>query len=223
MKVFDIAQKIDISAVRTHNGISDIEEVVGYAKRYSFINVHVLPNWVKILADMIRDVPNVYVGSPVGFPSGAHCTQVKLLEAQQLIEDGVQEMDIVMNVGRFKSGQYDYVLDELKKIIALTEGKEIKTKVLIELNCLTDEELPKACEIVIASGADFLKTGTGWVRGDANIARIRTIKKLVGDKVEIKAAGGIRTRKEFDELYDIGVTRFGINTHSAIEILKTFE
>ena len=223
MNAFEVAQMIDISAVRTHHGIADIKEVVEYAKKYSFINVHVLPNWIKTLADMIRDVPNVYVGSPVGFPSGAHATETKLAEARQMIRDGVQEMDIVMNVGRFKSGEYDYVLDELKQIIALTEGREIKTKVLIELNCLTDEELPKACEIVIASGADFLKTGTGWVPGGANIDRIRYIKQLVGDKVEIKAAGGIRTRAEFDELYKIGVTRFGINTRSAIEILKTFE
>ena len=98
----------------------------------------------------------------------------------------------------------------------------MKTKVLIELNCLTDEELPKACEIVMESGADFLKTGTGWVPGNANIERIRTIKKLVGNNVKIKAAGGIRTREEFDQLLDIGVERFGINTKSAIEIIKTF-
>lgn len=223
MNAFEAAQMIDISAVRTHHGIADIEEIVAYAKQYSFINVHVLPNWVKQLAAMIQDVPNVYVGSPVAFPSGAHKTEIKLLEAQQLIEDGVQEMDIVMNVGRFKSGQYNYVLDELNQIIALKKGLPVKTKVLIELNCLTDNELSKACEIVIATGADFLKTGTGWIPGSANIERIRKIKKLVGDRVQIKAAGGIRTRKEFDALYDIGVTRFGINTNSAIEIVKTFE
>lgn len=222
MNKFEAAQMIDISAVRTHHGIRDIEEIVAFAKQYSFINVHVLPNWVKTLATMIKDVPNVYVGSPVGFPSGAHLTETKLLEARRMIEDGVQEMDIVMNVGRFKSAQDEYVLDELKQIIALKEGHQIKTKVLIELNCLSDEELERACNIVIESGADFLKTGTGWVPGGANIERIRKIKDLVGDKVEIKAAGGIRTRKEFDELFDIGVTRFGINTQSAIEIINTF-
>ena len=98
----------------------------------------------------------------------------------------------------------------------------MKTKVLIELNCLEDNELEKACQIVIESGADFLKTGTGWVPGNANIDRIRTIKSIVGNKVKIKAAGGIRTRNEFDELLEIGVERFGINTRSAIEIIKTF-
>ena len=127
-----------------------------------------------------------------------------------------------MNVGRFKSGQYDYVLEELKQIIALKKDY-MKTKVLIELNCLTDDELSKACEIVMESGADFLKTGTGWIPGNANIERIRKIKNIVGNNVKIKAAGGIRTREEFDQLLDIGVERFGINTRSAIEIVKTFE
>lgn len=218
----DVAQMIDISAVRTHHGIEDIKEIVEYAKEYSFINVHVLPNWISTLAPMIKDVPDVYLGSPCGFPSGASATEIKLAEARQMIADGVEEMDIVMNVGRFKSGQYEYVLDELKQIIALKKDY-MKTKVLIELNCLTDEELPKACEIVMESGADFLKTGTGWVPGNANIERIRKIKEIVGNNVKIKAAGGIRTREEFDQLLDIGVERFGINTKSAIEIIKTFE
>jgi len=218
----EVAQMIDISAVRTQHGLADIKEIVEYAKEYSFINVHVLPNWIAVLAPMIKDVPDVYVGAPCGFPSGAHTTQTKIIEAKQMIADGVEEMDIVMNVGRFKSGQYDYVLNELKQIIALKK-EYMKTKVLIELNCLTDNEIPKACEIVMESGADFLKTGTGWVPGDANIERIRRIKSIVGNNVKIKAAGGIRTRKELDQLMDIGVERFGINTRSAIEIIKTFE
>lgn len=218
----DAARLIDISAVRTHHTLSDIKEVVAYAKEYRFINVHVLPNWIKTLSEMLKDDDDIFVGAPVGFPSGAHKTETKLLEAKMMIEDGVEEMDIVMNVGRFKNKEYDYVLDELKQIIALKTDK-VLTKVLIELNCLTDEEMEKACEIVIASGADFLKTGTGWVPGDANIERIRRIKELTHGKVKVKAAGGIRTRAEFDALLEMGVERFGINTKSAIEIVKSFD
>jgi len=218
----DAARLIDISAVRTHHTLSDIKEVVEYAKEYRFINVHVLPNWIKTLSEMIKDDDDIFVGAPVGFPGGAHRTETKLLEAKMMIEDGVEEMDIVMNVGRFKNKEYDYVLDELKQIIALKTDK-VLTKVLIELNCLTDEEMEKACEIVIASGADFLKTGTGWVPGDANIERIRRIKELTHGKVKVKAAGGIRTRAEFDALLEMGVERFGINTKSAIEIVKSFD
>ena len=203
MTAFEVAQKIDISAVRTQHTLRDIEEIVAYAKQYKFINVHVLPSWIKVLAPMIADEPDVYVGAPCGFPSGAATTETKIIEAQQMILDGVEEMDIVMNVGRFKNREYDYVL--------------------IELNCLEDSELEAACKIVIDSGADFLKTGTGWVPGNANVERIRKIKDIVGNQMKIKAAGGIRTRAEFDELLDIGVERFGINTKSAIEIIKTFE
>ena len=222
MNARDIAQMIDISAVRTPNGIADIEELVALGKKYSFINLHVLPNWISILSERIKDVPDVFVGSPCGFPSGGHGTDVKICEAKQMIADGVQEMDIVMNVGRFKSGQYDYVLNELKQLVNLKK-EYMKTKVIIELNCLEDNELEKACEIVIASGADFIKTGTGWVPGDANIERIKKIKKIVGSRIKIKAAGGIRTRDDIDQLLEIGVERFGINTKSAVEIIKTFE
>lgn len=225
LKAREVAQLIDVSAVRTHNTFSDIEEVVAYAKEYSFINVHVLPSWVSTLAPMIQEVTDVYVGSPVGFPSGAHKTATKLLEAKELIADGVEEMDIVMNVGKFKNKEYDYVLDELKQIIGLAKAadRKIMTKVLIELNTLTDDELERACQMVIDSGADFLKTGTGWVPGTANVDRIRKIMGYVGDKVQVKAAGGIRTREEFLALYEMGVTRMGINTKSAIEIVKSFE
>lgn len=226
MNAKEAAAMIDISAVRGHHTIADIEEVVNYAKKYGFINVHVLPNRMAQLSEMLKDVPGVYAGGPVGFPSGAHATRVKILEAQGLIEDGIEEMDIVMNIGRFKSGEYGYVLNELKQIIALARSapRPILTKVLIELNSLAPEEADKACELVIDSGADFLKTGTGWVPGDANIERIARIKeKLKGSDVKVKAAGGIRTRDEFGKLLDLGVERFGINTQSAIEIVKSFE
>lgn len=226
MNAKQAAALIDISAVRGHHTLADIEEVVNYAKQYGFINVHVLPNRMAQLSQMLKDVPGVYAGGPVGFPSGAHTTLTKIAEARGLIEDGIEEMDIVMNIGRFKSGEYDYVLNELKQIIALARSapRPILTKVLIELNSLTPEEADRACGLVSESRADFLKTGTGWVPGNANIERIARIKeKLKGTGVKVKAAGGIRTREEFDKLLDLGVERFGINTQSAIEIVKSFE
>lgn len=217
----EAARLIDISAVRTHHTLSDIEEVVSIAQEYRFINVHTLPCWTKTLSHLLRNDPDIFVGAPVGFPGGAHTTEVKLLEARRLIEDGVREMDIVMNVGKFKNGEYSYVLDELRAIIALAP-KNVLTKVIIEINCLTDKELEHACALVMYSGADFLKTGTGWVPGGANIERIARIRELTSGRVKIKAAGGIRTRQEFDALVEIGVDRFGINTTSALEIVKSF-
>ena len=216
------ARLIDISAVRTQHNRRDIEELVAYAKEYRFINIHVLPNWVKLLSEMLEEVPDVYVGAPVGFPSGGHKTEIKQAEARLLMADGVQEMDIVMNVARFRNGEYDYVLDELVQIIEEVPA-HVLTKVIIELNVLDDAQMKRACELVIESGADFVKTGTGWVPGDANVERIRSMKEICGSKIKIKAAGGIRTPEEFLELYNMGVERFGINTKSALEIVEHFK
>jgi len=219
---FDAARIIDISAVRTHNTIFDIENIVKIARKYRFINVHVLPCWVKMLSNMLLDDEDIYVGAPVGFPSGAHKPEIKILEAKQLIEDGVQEMDIMMNIGMLKNKAYDYIRDEIRSIMSLAP-KHILIKVIIEINCLNDEEMLKAADIVIQCGADFIKTGTGWVPGDANISRIKMLKKSTHGTIKMKAAGGIRMRDEFDALLDLGVERFGINTQSALSIVESFQ
>ena len=222
MTVTEVARLIDVSAVRTAHSLNDIIEIVQCAKRHRFINVHALPCWIQALAEMLKEEADIYVGAPVGFPSGAHRTEVKVLEAECLLNDGVQEMDIVMNVSKFKNREYRYVLDELRTIVGLADGRAL-TKVIIELNALTDYEAEKACEIVMNSGADFLKTGTGWIPGGANIERIRRIKQLTQGSIKVKAAGGIRTREEFDALLALGVERFGINMNSALEIIQEYE
>lgn len=221
MNAYEAARMIDISAVRTQHTRSDIERVVEYARKYRFINVHSLPCWTHDLAEMLKDEKDIYVGAPVGFPSGAHRTEIKIQEAKLLVEDGVQEMDIVMNVGKLKNGEYRYVLTELQEIIGAVPENILK-KVIIEMNCLTDDEVKKACEIVVESGADFLKTGTGWVSANLDLERVRMIKRLTAGKVKLKVAGGIRTREQFDQMVDMGVERFGINTKSAIKLMESF-
>ena len=217
----DAARLIDISAVRTAHTYSDLEEIVNIAKRYRFINVHSLPCWTGVLRDMLAGESDIFVGAPVGFPGGAHKTAVKLLEAEHLIKDGVQEMDIVMNVSRFKNGEYKFAADEIKQILAITP-KEIRTKVIIEINALTETEIDKACEVIPDTGAEFLKTGTGWIPGPLNLSCIKHIKDLTKGKIKVKAAGGIRSRKEFEELKDYGIERFGINLKSALEIVSSY-
>jgi deoxyribose-phosphate aldolase len=221
MNSYDAARLIDISAVRTAHTLSDIEELVKIAKEYRFINVHSLPCWTSTVRELLAGENDIYTGAPVGFPGGAHKTEIKLLEAEHLIKDGVQEMDIVMNVGRFKNMEYKLVSDEIKKILAITP-KDVRTKVIIEINALTDEEVDKACEIIPDTGAEFIKTGTGWISGPIDIARIKRIKDLTKGRIKVKASGGIRTRKEFEELVNYGVERFGINLKSALEIVSSY-
>lgn len=215
------ARLIDISCVRTEHTKHDIERMVEIAKQFNFINAHALPCWTSYLSELLENSPEVYVGAPVGFPGGGNKTIVKVLEAKELIADGVQEMDIVMNIGRFKNKEYNYVLDELNQIINLTKNT-VLTKVIIEINALNDKEVEEACRLVLQTNADFIKTGTGWIPGNANISRIAKIKDLTHGKIMLKAAGGIRTKTEFLKLVDLGVERFGINMNSAIEIVESF-
>ena len=221
MTSYEAARFIDVSVVRTQHTLSDIVEIVKIAKQYRFINVHSLPCWTSTVREMLAGENDIYVGAPVGFPGGAHKTAVKILEAEHLIKDGVQEMDIVMNVGRFKNKEYKFVADEIKQILAITP-KDVRTKVIIEINALTDAEVDKACEVIPDTGAEFLKTGTGWIPGPVNISRVKRIKDLTRGKIKIKASGGIRTRDEFEELVNYGVERFGINLKSAVEIVSSY-
>jgi len=217
------ARLIDVSAVRSHNTLADIKKVVGHAIKHRFINVHVLPAWMPELSAMLKGVDGVYAGAPVGFPSGGHKTDVKLLEAEQLILDGVGEMDVVMNIGKFIDGDYTYVLQELNSVVNLAKQRPyIKVKVIIELNVLTDAQAADACRLVMDTGADYVKTGTGWVPGGANADRIRMLKQVCGTSIKIKAAGGIRTPEDFMRLAEMGVERMGINTASALEIVKYY-
>ena len=215
----EAARLIDISAVRSHNTEDDVREAVRIAKQYGFINVHSLPCFTSLVSRLLEDEPEIYTGAPVGFPGGGHATETKVCEARRLIDDGVDEMDIVMNIGMFKSGADDIVLDELKQIVALTPPP-VKTKVIIEINVLTDEEMLRAARLVMQAEADFVKTGTGWIAGDANIPRIEKLLRETKGHVRVKAAGGIRTLPEFEKLRELGVDRFGINLKSAIEIVS---
>ena len=221
MTSIDAAHLIDISAVRTAHTLSDLEEIVKIAKQYRFINVHSLPCWTKTLREMLAGEEGIFVGSPVGFPGGAHKTEIKLLEAEHLIKDGVQEMDIVMNVGRFKNKEYKYVSDEIKQILAITPAN-VRTKVIIEINALSGDEIDKACELIPDTGAEFIKTGTGWIPGPIDIPCIKRIKDLTKGRIKIKASGGIRKREEFQELVNYGVERFGINLKTALEIVSSY-
>ena len=215
----EAARLIDISAVRSHNTEDDVRETVRIAKEYGFINVHSLPRFTALVSELLKDEPEIYVGAPVGFPSGGHTTETKLLEAKQLIEDGVEEMDIVMNIGLFRSGEDDLVLEELNRVIALAPS-HVMTKVIIEINLLSDEEMLRACELVMRTKADYIKTGTGWIAGGANVERIEKILGVTKEHIKVKAAGGIRTIEEYEKLCGLGVDRFGINLKSALEIVS---
>ena len=213
-----LARMIDISAVQAFHGKAEIDELIDYAVKYNFISVHTLPAWTAYLSGRLIDYPDILVGAPVGFPSGGAKTEVKLKEAEYLLADGVQEMDMVLNIGKLRSGDDDYVRSEIRQVRSLTRGTPLK--VILEVHHLDDSQIKRACEICIEEEADFVKTGTGWTPTGATIEVVKRIKSFVGDAIRIKASGGIRDLETLEMMYEIGVDRFGINVQTSIDIIR---
>jgi deoxyribose-phosphate aldolase len=135
-----------------------------------------------------------------------------------LVEDGVQEMDMVINIGKVRSGDYDYVREEIKCVREV--GRDIPLKVILETSYLSEDMIKRVCGICIDEGADFVKTGTGWAPAGTTIGIVKMIKDFVGNSIKIKASGGIRDLKTMIEMCNLGVDRFGINVKTSIEIIE---
>jgi deoxyribose-phosphate aldolase len=221
LKAHEIARLIDISAVQAAHGKADIQEMVRAAKQYHFIAVHVLPCWVTLLRKELNGAPDVLLGAPVGFPSGGHRTEIKVAEAKLLAEDGVQEMDMMLNVGKLRSGDVDYCEREIRSVVDAV--RPIPVKVIIEVHHLGREEIRQACEACIFAGAAFVKTASGWAASGATLEIVRYIKSVVGERIKVKAAGGIRGLDTLVKMHNMGVARFGINLKTAVEIVRAVE
>jgi deoxyribose-phosphate aldolase len=211
-----IAKMIDISAVQAYHGEGDIRELVSEARAYGFGAVHVLPAWVTFARELLGDVSDIALGAPVGFPSGGHHPAIKRAEAVQMVADGVDELDMMLNVGKLRSGDHAYVLDELRTVIGAVR---VPVKVILETHYLTDGEIERACELCIEAGAQYVKTATGWAETGATIHNITLIAACVQGRIGVKAAGGIRDLDTLVHMYRLGARRFGINTQAAREIV----
>lgn len=215
-----LAQMIDISAVQAAHGEAEVRILADRAHDYHFKAVHVLPCWVRMLRDLVGDSPYSVVGAPVGFPGGGHTTGTKLAEASELIQDGVQEMDIMLNVGRHRSGDYAYVENEIKAVVALAHEQGIPVKVILEVHYLNPDQIRRACEMCINAGAEFVKTSTGWAPTGATLEVVKLITDFVGDLIQVKAAGGVRDLETVRTMYGMGVRRFGMNIEAATAIVR---
>jgi deoxyribose-phosphate aldolase len=217
----EIERMLDVSVVQASNGYEDVKRLAEYARNRRFCAVHALPNWIPALREMMKGNHDTLVGSSVGFPSGGNSTETKIFEARQLIADGAQEIDVMMNVGRLKSGHYDFVENELKALANVAGGMTLK--VIIETCYLTTDEVKKACEICINAGADYVKTGSGWASAGTTLEIVSLIVNFVGGSIKVKASGGIRDLATVRRMHQIGVSRFGINMQSSINIMSQAE
>jgi deoxyribose-phosphate aldolase len=211
-----LARMIDISAVQAFHTLDDVTELARVAVQRKFVAAHVLPNFVTHLRQQLAGSETM-TGAPVGFPSGGSSTSVKVTEARELIESGVDEMDLMISLGRFRSGDYSYVLNEIRAVV--DAAAPVPVKVILELHYLSEDQIKRGCELCIQAGADFVKTATGWAPSGATLKRVELITRFVHSAIKVKASGGIRDFETVELMRRMGVQRFGINTAAAISIL----
>ncbi len=214
----NIASFIDHSLLKPDATLSDIKRLCQEARRYGFYSVCVNPCWILKAREFLMDSPQK-VCTVIGFPLGASTLEVKLYEAMDARLKGAHELDIVMNIGFAKSGEWGALYRELRDIVIATEG--VVHKIIIETGLLTEEEIKRAVEAVLKSGAEFVKTSTGFSSRGASLDDIKIIKEIAGDSLKIKASGGIKTLRQVLEFLQAGASRIG--TSSGVKIIEELE
>ncbi|MDB5250255.1 MAG: deoxyribose-phosphate aldolase [Segetibacter sp.] len=206
---------IDHTILKPTTLLSDIEKVCAEAKEYGFAAVCIPPPFIKICKEILQGT-SVKVATVIGFPFGYSAVEAKLAEILLAMVDGVDELDVVVNIMAIKNNDWLYVSNEINHIIPVVKSKGKTIKVIIESGVLTQDELLRCCELYGAAGIDYLKTSTGYAEKGATVEAVRTMRKNLPPGVQIKASGGIRTYEFAKELVDAGATRLGCSASVAI-------
>lgn len=214
----NINKMIDHTLLKPEATIEMIENLCKEAKEYDFKSVCVNPYWVSTAYEELRD-SDVLVCTVVGFPLGATTKETKFFETDFAVQEGADEIDMVINVGALKSKQYDVVLEDIKSVVQAANGRTVK--VIIETCLLSDEEKVKACELSMEAGANFVKTSTGFSTAGAKVEDVELMKSIVGDNLEVKASGGIRDLDTALKMIVAGATRLGVS--AGVQIVKEYQ
>jgi len=222
MRRQEVAQKIDLAVLRPDATESDVLKGCEQAKSWGIKSLVVLPCWLELVVRELEG-SEVVPSTVIAFPFGAETTEVKAATAKWAVQIGAGELDMVMAIGQFKSGNHDYVRRDIEAVVEAAKGirSDAIVKVIIETGYLTDEEKQVAAQVVEAAGADFVKTSTGFGPKGATVEDVKLLKQSVSGRVKVKAAGGIRTWQQAHALLLAGADRLG--TSSAAEILKELE
>lgn len=207
MKREEIAKIIDHTILKPEASIEKLKKLCSEALENNFASVCVNPCNVALAAKELKG-SNVKVCTVIGFPLGASTSKVKSFETEDAIKNGAEEVDMVINIGKLKDKDYDYVREDIKAVINSAKGKAL-TKVIIETCLLTDEEKIMACKLSKEVGADFVKTSTGFSTYGAKVYDIKLMRQTVGNSMGIKASGGIHNLQEVKALVAAGATRIG--------------
>ncbi|MEG1503164.1 MAG: deoxyribose-phosphate aldolase [Enterococcus sp.] len=210
----EINRMIDHTLLKADATQENVMKIIEEAKKYRFYSVCINPTWVSLAAKELQGEP-VAVCTVIGFPLGATTTETKAFEAANAIENGADEVDMVINIGELKAGNTEKVQKDIEAVVAAAKDKAL-VKVIIETSLLTDEEKTTACELAKAAGADFVKTSTGFSTGGATVEDVRLMRATVGPEMGVKASGGVHNAKEAEAMIEAGATRLGASSGVAI-------
>ena len=217
----ELAKMIDHTILKANATQSDIEKLCEEAKEYNFASVCVNPYWVPLASDLLKN-STVKVCTVIGFPLGATSSESKASETEIAILQGADEVDMVINVGAMKNNQTDIVEKDILSVVnsarktGKAQNKNITVKVILETCYLTKDEIKNACLCAKNSGADFVKTSTGFGTGGATVEDVKLMKETVGSSMEVKASGGIRDYETAIKMIEAGATRLGTSSGIAI-------
>lgn len=210
----EISGLIDHTLLKADATKEQIKGLCEEAKKYQFASVCVNPTWVKYASELLQD-SEVKVCTVIGFPLGANTPEVKAFEAKNAIENGAQEVDMVINIGALKDKNDELVERDIRTVTEVATGKAL-TKVIIETSLLTEEEKIRACKLAVKAGTDFVKTSTGFSTGGATIEDVALMRKTVGPNIGVKASGGVRNTADAKAVIEAGATRIGASAGIAI-------
>ncbi len=216
MDTAKLAAMIDHTLLKPQTTEAEIIELCREAKQYNFASVCINPTHVN-LAHKLLTGTTVKVCTVIGFPLGANTPEVKAYEAKDALANGARELDMVINIGALKRGDYNLVLEDIQGVVAVAkEQPGVLLKVIIETSLLSDEEKVKACQLAVQAGADFVKTSTGFSGGGATVGDIQLMRQTVGPQIGVKASGGVRNLQDAMAMIEAGATRIGASSGVAI-------
>ena len=202
-----LASLIDHTLLKPDASRADLERLCREAAQFCFASVCVNPNWVPLCRELLRGT-GVKVCTVIGFPFGSHLPDVKAFEARRAVEQGAEEVDMVINIGALKSKDYALVEQDIRGVVQAV-GRDTVVKVILETTMLTREEKIMGCSLAKAAGADYVKTSTGFGGGGATAEDVRLMRETVGPEIGVKASGGIRTKQDVEAMVAAGATRIG--------------
>ncbi len=220
MEKKDLAQMVDHTQLRAYAVKEDFEKLCKEAADYGFKMVAINSYPVELCSKLLKGT-GVHVGAAIGFPLGQTTIENKVHETKQAIENGADEIDYVINIGKLKEKDYDYIEREMTEIVKACREKNILSKVIFDNCYLTDDEKIKVSEIAAKVKPDFIKTSTGFGTGGATLEDVKLMKSIVKDEVKVKAAGGIRDLDTFLAMVEAGAERIG--TSAGIEIMNEYD